>query len=242
MRTLILAAGGIIAASLALLVLIVPTMPKVKAKAPDPRYSAGAISTTTVRDVQDYTVLISQEGMDGRWRGTGILLDATTVLTCAHIMPKDKSAKNLWIYPFPGDKVVKANLKFINYPQDLALLELTTPVTGHKVPTFAKAVRLGEPIISVGNISGYMMWFASYGIISGEHGRWVLSDAMIRGGNSGGPWANANGEIVALTDVGWFDDEEPGAIAGGVPVQELEKFLTKSKLKKPDTVYALTGE
>lgn len=239
MKKLLLAATGIIMVGIGV-ILGLAHGPKPKVKAPDPRYSAPAISTSTVRDVQDFTVLINHEGMDQRWRGTGILLSSTSVLTCAHIIPKDKTTKNLWIYPYPGDRVVRAKLKFINYPQDLALLELTTPVVGHKVPVFAKAVQTGEPIVSVGNIRGYMLWFASYGIISGEHDRWVLSDAMIRGGNSGGPWANAKGEIVALTDVGWEDGSS--AIAGGVPTQELQKFLAHSRLKKPSLIYALTGE
>lgn len=238
MKKLIITAGSILLVSVTALVTLLQG-PKPKVKAPDPKYSQ-TVSTDTVRAVQDYTVLISNEDMDSRWRGSGILLSSTTVLTCAHIIPKNKSTKNLWIYPYPGEQVVRAKLKFINYPQDLALLELTTPAFGHKTPVFAKTVEIGEPIVSVGNIRGYMLWFASYGIISGKHDRWVLSDAFIRGGNSGGPWANANGEIVALTDVGWI--EEDGAIAGGVPVDELKKFIAHSQRKKPDAIYALTGE
>jgi S1-C subfamily serine protease len=239
MEKLILTTCGILLVGVAI-IFNVANVPNPKVKSPDPRYSAAAISTATIKDIQDFTVLISNENMVERWRGTGVLLSSTTVLTCAHIIPSDKSTKTLWIYPYPGAQVVRAKLKFINYPKDLALLELATPVLNHKTPVFAAKVEIGEPIVSVGNIRGYMMWFASYGIISGEHGRWVLTDAMIRGGNSGGPWANAKGEIVALTDVGWEDGES--AIAGGIPVQDLQEFLAHSRLKKPDAIYALTGE
>lgn len=240
MKKLIYAAMGIsIGATLVLLVLAY-SMPKPKAKVPDARYGPSPISTDTVKMVQDYTVLISNEGMGDRWRGTGILLSPTQVMTCAHVIPENKKADTLWIYTYPGDKVVHAKLKFINKPQDIALLELNTPVTGHSTPVFAKTAIVGEPIVSVGNIRGYMLWFASYGIISGTHDRWVLSDAMIRGGNSGGPWANSKGEIVAMTDVGWEDGSS--AIAGGVPTEELQKFLVESKKKKPSVIYELTGE
>lgn len=238
MKRLILTTSGLMLGSIAIIA-VVTNGPKPKTKAPDPKYSQ-VISTSTVRDVQDFTVLIANENMGERWRGTGILLSSMTVLTCAHVIPKDKSTKTLWIYPYPGDQVVHAKLKFINYPNDLALLELITPAPGHKAPVFAEKAQIGEPIVSVGNIQGYMMWFASFGIISGEHDRWVLSDAMIRGGNSGGPWTNAKGEIVALTDVGW--KEEDGSIAGGVPTQTLQKFLAQAKAKKPDLIYALTGD
>lgn len=241
MKKLIYAAIGIsVGSGVVLLALLAYSMPKPKAKMPDARYGPSPISTDTVRMVQDYTVLISNEDMSDRWRGTGILLSSTTVMTCAHVVPDNGKADTLWIYTYPGDKVVHGKLKFINKLQDIALLELDTPVSGHKVPVFAKTAVLGEPIISVGNIRGYMHWFASYGIISGTHDRWVLSDAMIRGGNSGGPWANAKGEIVAMTDVGWEDGTT--AIAGGVPTEELQKFLVESKKKKPSVIYELTGE
>ena len=240
MKRLIYAVIGIsIGAALALL-LISYAMPKQKTKLPDPRYGPSPVSTDTVKMVQEYTVLIANESMDVRWRGTGILLSSTTVLTCAHVIPSDKNAETLWIYTYPGDKVFHGGLKFINYPQDIALLELKTPAAGHRAPVFAKTAIIGEPIISVGNIRGYMLWFASYGIISGTHRRWVLSDAMIRGGNSGGPWANVKGEIVAMTDVGWEDGS--AAIAGGVPTEELQKFLVESRKKKASQIYALIGE
>lgn len=240
MKKLIYGAIGISIGSGLVLALLVYAMPKPKAKMPDARYGPSPISTDTVRMVQDYTVLISNEDMGDRWRGTGILLSPTMVLTCAHVIPDNKKADTLWIYTYPGDKVIHAKLKFINKPQDIALLELNTPATGHRTPVFAKTAVLGEPIISVGNIQGYMHWFASYGIISGEHDRWVLSDAMIRGGNSGGPWANSKGEIVAMTDVGWEDGSS--TIAGGIPTEKLQKFLVEAAKKKPSAVYELTGE
>jgi S1-C subfamily serine protease len=219
------------------------TPPKHSVTLPDSRYSAPAISGAVVKTVQDFTVLISNEDMGSISRGTGILLSSTTVLTCAHVLGDDHSAKNMWIYPYPGAQVVRAKVKFVNLPNDLALLTLETPVLGHKTPTIATEVRTGEPIVVVGNIKGFMVWFVSYGIISGEHDRWVLTDATIRGGNSGGPWTNAKGEIVALTDVGWSDsnDREIG-VSGGVPAKDLLKFLAESKLKKPDLLYAITGD
>lgn len=217
--------------------------PRPKVKAPDSRYGASAISSSTVKDTQDFTVLISNESMEGIGRGTGVLIDSMTVLTCAHMLPADKSTKSMWIYPYPGAQVVHAKLKFVNYPKDLALLELSAPVLGHKTPVFAQKVEVGEPVVVVGNIKGYMLWFVSYGLISGEHDRWVLTDATIRGGNSGGPWVNMKGEIIALTDVGWEDGRGSNVgISGGVPVQDLRKFMTQAKAKKPDLIYALTGD
>lgn len=219
------------------------TPPRPKTRLPDPRYSAPAIRSAVVSAVQDFTVLISNEDMGSISRGTGVLIDSMTVLTCAHVLGEDHSSKSMWIYPYPGAQVVHAKVRFINLPNDLALLTLDTPVLGHKMPTIAATVETGEPIVVVGNIQGYMIWYVSYGIISGEHDRWVLTDAVIRGGNSGGPWVNARGEIVGLTDVGWEDSSgrEVG-VSGGVPAPALLKFMAEAKLKKPDVLYVITGE
>lgn len=216
--------------------------PEPKVKAPDGRYSAGAISPDTIDVVKDYTVLLSNESMEGIGRGTGVLLSSTTVLTCAHVIPKDRSMANMWIYPYPGAAVVHGKVKFINDPRDLALIELDSPVVGLKPAVLAADVKIGEPMVSVGNIRGYMKWFISYGIISGEYKDWVLTDALIRGGNSGGPWANAKGELIAITSVGWEEDGHSVGISGGIPIADVKKFLAHSKLKKPDLIYAATGK
>ena len=221
--------------------------PHPAAKAPDPRYGIPAISSQVVEDTKGFTVLISNETMDGISRGSGILLSSTTVMTCAHVLPEDKTIKGLrhmWIYPYPGDRVVHAaKVKFVNYPNDIALIELSSPVIVSKYPVFARRVTIGEPILGSGNILGYMMWFVSYGIITGEHQRWILTDATIHGGNSGGPWVNARGEVVAMTDVGWRDrNGADTGISGGVPAGDLQEFLAEAAKKKPSIMYALTGE
>lgn len=241
MRRFILLIGVLSALGTILIMKLMP--PKADVTLPNPRYAPSAINEKIVKNVQDFTVLISNESLEGVSRGTGILVDSMTVLTCAHVLGEDHSAKDMWIYPYPGAQVVHAKVRFVNIPNDLALLTLTIPVVGHKIPAIAKNVETGEPIIVVGNIKGSMLWFVSYGIISGEHERWVLTDATIRGGNSGGPWTNARGEIVALTDVGWSDvsGHETG-ISGGVPAEAIVKFLAQANAKKPSLVYALTGE
>lgn len=215
--------------------------PKVKATVPNLKYSAPAISTTTVHNAQDFTVLISNESMGSVSRGTGILLDSTHVLTCAHLMPYSGNGADMWVFPYPGSAVVHAKIKFVSQPNDLMLLELTTPVLGHKHATIQPNVELGEPIIVVGNLEGYMKWFVSYGIIGGEQRPWLLTDATIRGGNSGGPWVNARGEVVAITDVSWHDGKGiPTGVGGGVTGKRIARFLEESH--HPTLFYVLTGE
>lgn len=214
--------------------------PKPKVTLPNPRYSAPAINTAVVKNVKDFTVLISDESMGAIGRGTGILLDSTHVLTCAHVLPQNGNVEDMWIYPYPGAQVVHATLQFVSSQNDLALLKLVTPVLGHKHATFQANVEIGEPIVVVGNLKGFMLWYTSYGIISGRYGIWILSDAVIRGGNSGGPWVNAKGEVVGMTDVGWNDrDGHEIGVSGAVPSAKLIRFLEQSH--KPSLMYFLTG-
>lgn len=51
--------------------------------------------------------------------------------------------------------------------------------------------------------------------------RWILHDAKIFGGNSGGPLVNARGEVVGINEIGVFNlsGAIPGNLAHGVAVQ-----------------------
>src|SRR5258708_3950425 len=72
--------------------------PKPLAKAPTTRYHGYELNRQAIWRARAFTVLISNEGFGGVGRGTGVLIDSTHVLTCAHMVegPKD----DLWIFPY----------------------------------------------------------------------------------------------------------------------------------------------
>src|SRR5258708_14429464 len=96
------------------------------AKVPTTRYTGYELNRVAIANVKTMTVLISSEGFGSIDRGTGILIDATHVLTCAHMVegPND----DLWIFPYPAGVVLKGRTVFTNPVVDLAILDLNNPL------------------------------------------------------------------------------------------------------------------
>jgi serine protease Do len=64
--------------------------------------------------------------------------------------------------------------------------------------------------------------------------RWILHDARIFGGNSGGPLVNAKGEIVGINEIGVFN------LSGAIP-SNLAKIVTDNLVQKGTVVRGWSG-
>jgi S1-C subfamily serine protease len=182
--------------------------------------------------VRDLTVLISIDGLEGSGRGTGVLLDQTHVLTCAHMVnsPDDE----FFIYTYPMGKVIKAHADSTDAHDDLAILVLESSATlkAFPPPVFQEKVEEGDNVTVIGNALGSMKWLVTRGVISGWEKQWLVCDANIQHGNSGGPWVNDKGEIVAMTD--WMIDPKEGSIiSGGISAKAINRAL-KTYNRKDD--------
>ena len=197
------------------------------AKVPTTRYTGYELNRVAIANVKTMTVLISSEGFGSIDRGTGILIDATHVLTCAHMVegPND----DLWIFPYPTGIVLKGRTVFTNRGDDLAILELNKPVVLDHYAVFQEMHYDGEPVTIIGNTLGSMKWFVSFGIVSGEFEEFILTDGVLYGGNSGGPWLNEKGEIVALTDWTMVSHGVESGVHGGVSAKTIHAFLKRWK-------------
>lgn len=122
-----------------------------------------------------------------------------------------------------------AKVVFDDYSNDLAVLELTDGAFYMPYrPTFQEKYVVGEPITIIGNILGSMRWFVGYGIISGDmDDKFLLTDGLVLGGDSGGPWINEKGEIVAISDFGFEENGQPLGINGGVSAKRVRETLGK---------------
>lgn len=203
-------------------------IPAPRAKMPTTRYHGYDLNMAAIDRVRSYTVLISREDFGSVGRGTGVLIDPTHVLTCAHMVegPQD----DLWIFPYPGHAVVKGRPVFVSRGADLAVLELNARVVVPHYAVFQDTHYDGEPITVIGNTMGCMRWFVTFGIVSGEYaGNFLLTDAILYGGNSGGPWLNEHGEVVALTDFTFVVNDKESAIHGGVSARTIHAFLEEWK-------------
>lgn len=197
--------------------------PKVTAKGPTTRYHGYELNHEAIQKAKQFTVLISAEGFAPKSRGTGVLLDETHVLTCAHVAEQEEN--ELWVYIFPGYYVDRAKILYMDKSKDLAILELAIPVTGGEYATFTTDTYDGEPITIIGNILGGMHWFVSYGIVSGRTSRDLLTDGLVLGGDSGGPWIDEAGRVVAISDWGLTENGKAIGLNGGVSSTTIQRFF-----------------
>lgn len=188
-----------------------------------------------IERTKQVTVLISNEGFGGVGRGTGVLINRMHVLTCAHLIQSWDD--DLYLYLYDGT-FVKGKPMAGDKRKDLAIILLDRPVKVPHVAVFTDKTQPGEHIAIVGNTLGAMKWYVSGGVVSGYHKGWVLTDAFQIGGNSGGPWINTKGEIVALA--AWGLHSHQGVrlgVNGGIGTPLIRKFI--DEVKHPKTLFEI---
>jgi putative serine protease PepD len=137
--------------------------------------------------------------------GTGIVMDsAGHILTNAHVVDGAQDVKVT-----VNGKEQAASVVGVDATNDIAVLQLSD-ATGVKPATFAThSVAVGDPVVAIGNalaLEGGPT--VTEGIVSAlgrsidtEEGHLdglIQTDAAISSGNSGGPLANASGQVVGV--------------------------------------------
>jgi serine protease Do len=103
--------------------------------------------------------------------------------------------------------------------RDLALLEVDASGLPAAASGDSNALRVGELVIAVGNPMGFI-GAASTGVVHRvEYQSWVVSRLRLAPGNSGGPLANARGEVVGINTM------IAGGLAFAVPSNSVAQFL-----------------
>lgn len=195
-------------------------VPKPRAKTPTTRYPATGTFRDAMLATKKITVLISTEGW-GSWdRGTGVLLDATHVLTCAHVVKDDGNM--MLVYFYPGYVLAHGKVVYSDSSKDLAIVEIDVSAYSDHYAMLTTEHYDGEPVVAIGNALGSLQWFVSYGIISGGNDKDLFSGNLIVSGDSGGPWIDDKGRIVAIS--AW--SIESAGIDGGVSSRTVYDFLT----------------
>lgn len=160
---------------------------------------------------------------DLRRSGSGVVVHAAGfVVTNAHVVD---DADNIRV-AFDDGEEYRAELFGIDASTDLAVLKLETDAP---LPVAAlgdsDALRVGEFVLALGAPFG-LEATATSGIVSGLHRRglgiarfedFIVTDAPINRGNSGGPLVNLRGEVVGInTAIIAGDEDTPnvGTFAG----------------------------
>jgi len=154
----------------------------------------------TVERLRRTTVLIG----DGRGSsGSGVIVNANgEIATNAHVVRTSRTMVQTW-----DGKSYDARLKSIDRAQDLALLSVSASGLASAVLGDSHHLQAGELVVAIGNPFGFI-GAATMGVVHSIgpiHGlgssEWIQSDLKLAPGNSGGPLANAAGEVVGLNSM-----------------------------------------
>ncbi len=145
------------------------------------------------------------------------------IITNAHVVDRSSGAEvELWDGRRLPAKIVQRDRR-----RDLALLRVDAIDLPAITAGDSSALRAGELVIAVGNPLGFI-GAASTGVVHGFHNRsshnrsWVVSQLRLAPGNSGGPLANARGEMVGVNTM------IAGGLAFAVPSRTVARFLSQN--------------
>jgi serine protease Do len=164
-----------------------------------------------------------------RGQGSGIIVSPDgAIVTNAHVAAASEFEVQLW----DGTRS-PADLRLRDEGRDLAILRISK--TGLPAASLADSdrLRVGELVIAIGNPFGFIGALTT-GVVHaiGPLGRlgpfkWVQADVQLAPGNSGGPLANARGEVVGINTM----------IAAGVglavPSNSVSRFLKRGVTPAP---------
>jgi serine protease Do len=143
------------------------------------------------------TVQVFSQGQRGS--GSGVVWTAGVVLTNSHVARTPELEVELW-----DGRRLPARVDGRDPRRDLALLRLAAQDLEPVVAGDSDAVRPGELVIAVGNPLGFAGALStgvvhSTGALPGMgRQQWIRADVQLAPGNSGGPLANAQGQVIGL--------------------------------------------
>ena len=173
--------------------------------------------------------------------GSGFLIDDKGhIVTNNHVID---NAQEINITLGNDDKkIYKATVTGKDKKTDLALLKIDLALNNKELTPYVKfgdsdKVRVGEPVIAIGNAFGFGGTVTS-GIISAKgrnlgghfYEEFIQTDASINKGNSGGPMFNMNGEVIGVNST--IVSPSGGNVGIGFAIPSNTVRLIVSKLLK----------
>lgn len=186
--------------------------------------------------------------------GTGFVYDEDDkyayILTNSHVIDKATSIK----VKFTNDSIENVELVGNDSYSDIAVLKIDKD----KVIKIAEIgtnenLRVGDTVFAIGApLDNEYSWTVTRGILSGKDrlvdvstgtsstADWVMSvlqtDAAINSGNSGGPLANSNGEVIGITNMKLVSDGVEG-IGFAIPINDAINYAKQlrenGKIERP---------
>lgn len=180
--------------------------------------------------------------------GTGFVYDEDTkyayILTNSHVIDGASSVK----VKFTNENVENVEIVGNDSYSDIAVLKIEK----EKVLKIAEldeedTMRLGDTVFAIGGpLDNEYSWTVTRGILSGKNrlvdvssgnsqtADWVMSvmqtDTAINSGNSGGPLANSNGEVIGITNMKLVSDGVEG-MGFAIPINDAINYAKQLREK-----------
>lgn len=159
------------------------------------------------------TVKITQ----GVSHGTAFFIGDNELITNFHVIKN-----GIGIITTYDKQTCSAKLKYQDVKLDLTLL--TTDCTG--VPLeLTESYTVGQTVLAVGNPDIYS-FMVTRGIVSGEGWQYILFDAPITQGSSGGPLVDIEGKVIGVISL---VDSKIGFIGYAITAKEVNRFLERAR-------------
>jgi serine protease Do len=160
----------------------------------------------------------------GRGSGSGIIWSSDGLLvTNAHVVRSARPTVQLW-----DAREFEATVQSRDLLRDLAQIRINATSLPAASAGDSSQLRAGELAIAIGNPMGFVGALATgvihaVGPIRGFGSQpWVQAEVRLAPGNSGGPLANAHGEVVGVNTM------VAGRLALAIPSNAVRDFLTAS--------------
>lgn len=162
-----------------------------------------------------------QQGGQGS-HGSGVIWsDDGLIVTNAHVIRGPGLTVELW-----NSTRLPAQLVNVDSKRDLATLRVEVAKLPAVSSANAQGLRSGELVIAVGNPLGFQ-GALSTGVVHGVapfrgmgQFSWVQADVRLAPGNSGGPLANASGQVVGINTA-----VAPSGLGLAVPTEAVRRFI-----------------
>ena len=139
------------------------------------------------------TVQVKHGGREGGGSGSGIVWNSGgLILTNAHVARGAEAEIELW-----DGRRFSARVTARDPRRDLATLRIAASGLEAVTAGDSSALRPGELVIAVGNPLGFA-GALSTGVVHSAGERWIHADVQLAPGNSGGPLANALGQVMGV--------------------------------------------
>ena len=181
-----------------------------------------ALATVTDR-LRRATVAVRDGSKGG---GSGVIWRSDgTIVTNAHVVRSTRATVE-----FADGRREPAALVARDASDDLAILRI--PPAGLETVSVrtAPSMRTGELVFAVGNPLG-LRGAVTAGIVQRCNTRWVVADVRLAPGNSGGPLADAAGDVVGINSM------VAGALAFAVPSSTVDALL--ASLEAPPSPFGV---